>query len=181
MSSVRALLLVPLLAGPALAGPQSVDGSGYAVSGFDVVAYSELAPGAAPVPGSARFIADWNGARWAFATAEHRDRFLADPARYAPAFDGHCACGVAQGYKVPASPQRSTLVEGRLYLNHDRPVQVRWETDVPGYLAAAATAWPALEAAAASADPVAEPLGQAAPTPRGAAPRAMLGGDAPRR
>jgi len=165
MSFIRVLLFLPLLAGPALAGPQYVDGSGYAASGFDVVAYAELAPGAAPVPGSARFTADWNGARWAFATAEHRDRFLADPARYAPAFDGHCAYGVAQGYKVPASPQRWTLVEGRLYLNYDRPVQSRWEKDVPGYLADAAAAWPALDPAPASADPVAEPLEQPAPVP----------------
>lgn len=165
MPSARVFLIVSLLATPALAGPQYVDGSGYAVSGFDVVAYAELTPGAAPVPGSARYTAGWNGARWAFATAEHRDRFLADPQRYAPAFDGHCAYGVAQGYKVPASPQRWTLVDGRLYLNDDRPVQDRWEKDVPGHLADAAAAWPALDPTPASSDPVAEPLEQPAPAP----------------
>lgn len=93
------------------------------------------------------------------------DRFLADPARYAPAFNGYRASGVAQGYKVPASPQRWTLVEGRLYLTYDRLVPDRWEQDIPGYLADAQAAWPALDPSPASADPVAEPLEQPAPAP----------------
>ena len=46
---------------PALAGPQYVDGSGYAVSGYDVVAYfDEAQPG--PRPGGADITAEWNGA-----------------------------------------------------------------------------------------------------------------------
>lgn len=158
-------VVVTLLAGPALAGPQYVDGSGFAVSGFDVVAYGDLAAGAAPVPGSTRFTAEWNGARWAFASAEHRDRFVADPARFAPVFDGHCAYGVAKGSKVPASPERWTLVEGRLYLNFDTPTQRRWESDVPRWLAAAASRWPGLDPAPASTAPVPEALAQTAPTP----------------
>ena len=64
---------------PALAGPQYVDGSGYAVSGYVVVAYfNEAQP--APTPGRSAITAEWNGATWAFATEENRDRFLADPA-----------------------------------------------------------------------------------------------------
>lgn len=87
--------LAALTSTPGLAGPQYVDGSGYAVSGYDVVAYfdttqappGELQP--APTPGRADITADWNGATWAFASEENRDRFLAGPAAYAPAYDGH--------------------------------------------------------------------------------------------
>ena len=94
------------LAAPAVAGEQYVDETGFAASGYDVVEYFELdqAPvgNAQPkaVPGMADITADWNGATWAFATEENRDAFLADPQKYAPQFDGHCAYGVAKGGKV---------------------------------------------------------------------------------
>lgn len=35
--------------------------------------------------------------RWRFASGEHRDLFVKDPARYAPQYDGYCALGAADG------------------------------------------------------------------------------------
>ncbi len=144
------------LSGPALAGPQYVDETGYAVSGYDVVAYFSLeqAPVGEPqppaVPGRADITAEWNGATWAFATEENRDRFLADPEAYAPQYDGHCAYGVAQGGKVPANPNLWRIVDGKLYLNITPNVVGFWEADIPGQIATAETKWEDLASAEAS-------------------------------
>jgi len=140
----------------ALAGPQYVDGSGYAVGGYDVVAYRDLEQ--APVgerqpeavPGKAAITAEWNGATWAFASEENREAFLADPAKYAPAYDGHCAFGVAKGGKVPGNPNLWRIVDGTLYLNIHPPVVDMWETDIPGQIETAETNWTEIEADPAS-------------------------------
>lgn len=153
---------------PASAGPQYVDGSGYAVSGYDVVSYfdgTQAAPGEpqpAPTPGRSDITADWNGATWAFASAENRERFLEDPEAFAPAFDGHCAFGVAKGGKVPGDPQYWRIVDGKLYLNLQKSVQQMWLVDISGNIASAAKNWPELEAQPASERPVPElPAGSA--------------------
>jgi hypothetical protein len=112
------------------AGPSFVDSTGFAASGHDVVAYFDLpasATPARPVPGTRRFTAHWNGADYAFSSAANRDRFLAEPARFAPQYDGHCAWAAGQGYKAPASPTVWRIVGGRLFLNYSHEVRGRWE------------------------------------------------------
>lgn len=143
-------------ASAALAGPQYVDDSGYAVSGYDVVAYFDKAQ--APVgeaqpaatPGSAEFTAEHNGAVFAFASAENLARFLADPDAYAPQYDGHCAFGVSRGGKVPGDPNLWRIVDGKLYLNLQQSVAGLWEEDIPGNIDLAEGNWPGIEAGAAS-------------------------------
>lgn len=138
----------------AQAGPQYVDTTGFAVSGYDVVAYFDLAPGADPQIGHANFTAEYNDATFAFATQANRDRFVADPARYAPQYDGHCAYGVAGGYKVPANPTNWHIEDGKLFLNINGRVARRWVADIPKYETQAMDAWPDLEPQPASGDPV---------------------------
>ncbi|WP_264210412.1 YHS domain-containing (seleno)protein [Leisingera thetidis] len=136
---------------PAFAGEQYVDGTGFAVSGYDVVAYRSLdmnpvgAPQTAPVRGHAEFTAGYNGATWAFSTAENRDKFLANPAFYAPQYDGHCAYGVSKGGKVPANPNLWRIVDDKLYLNITKNVVGFWEADIPGNIALAEGNWPGIE------------------------------------
>ena len=137
--------LALLLGGGALAGPQYVDETGFAASGYDVVAYRDLETGDPAVPGSTAHVAEWNGARWAFASAENRARFLADPAAYAPAYDGHCAYGVAKGGKVPANPNLWRIVDGTLYLNINPAVAMIWERDLTDQIARSEGNWPELE------------------------------------
>ena len=142
----------------ALAGPQYVDETGFAVSGYDPVAFFELdqAPLGEPqppaVPGRADITAEWNGATWAFASEANRDRFLDDPEAYAPAYDGHCAFGIAKGGKVPANPNLWSIVDGTLYLNLSPPVQGMWFDEFDQNMEAAEANWQALEDAAASDD-----------------------------
>ena len=171
LGTVSAVAGVVALTGAALAGDQYVDSTGFALSGYDPVAYfaleqvplGEAQPRA--VPGSAEITADWNGATWAFSTEANREAFLADPERYAPAYDGHCAYGIAQGGKVPANPHLWRIVDGQLYLNINQQVVGFWEADLEGNLAQSEVNWDALEANPASAnevpafDPSAAPVG----------------------
>lgn len=142
-------LVLILVLGPrlALAGPQYVDQTGFAVSGHDVVAYFDLPQAAVgqdqpqAVPGRRDITAEYNGATFAFATPENRDRFLADPARYAPQYDGHCAYGVSKGGKVPGNPNLWRIVDGKLYLNITKNVVGFWEEDIPGNISLAENNW----------------------------------------
>ena len=140
----------------ALAGQQYVDETGYAASGYDVVSFHELAQSPVgkrqpeAVPGKASITAQYNGATWAFSTEANRDRFVANPEKYAPAFDGHCAYGVAQGGKVPGNPNLWRIVDGTLYLNITPQVVGFWEKDISGNLVKAATNWTGLETDPAS-------------------------------
>lgn len=148
------------LATSAFAGPQYLDATGYAVSGYDVVAYfsMEQAPVGqsqpAGVPGKSSITADYNGATFAFSTEENRDLFVADPARYAPQYDGHCAYGVAKGGKVPGNPNLWRIVDGKLFLNINTAVVGFWEEDIPGNLDLSEGNWVSLDPAPASTNPI---------------------------
>ena len=140
----------------AFAGDQYVDETGYAVSGYDVVAYFGLDQSAvgteqpAGVPGNSNITAEHNGATWAFSSEANRDAFLSDPAKYAPAFDGHCAYGVSKGGKVPGNPNLWRIVDGQLYLNITKNVVGFWEEDIPGNISLANGNWPGIESNGAS-------------------------------
>ena len=141
-----ATLAVPvgalLFPAPARAGAVNAE-DGVAVRGTDVVAY--VTQGRA-VRGSPAFTQMWQGATWRFASAANRDRFAADPARYAPAYGGFCAYAVSEGYTAPIDPEAWRIVDGRLFLNYDRAVQRRWARDIPGRIARADANWPAIAA-----------------------------------
>lgn len=143
-------------ANTAFAGEQFVDDTGFAVSGYDVVAYFSLPQSAvgqaqaAPVEGDKSITADYNGATFAFSTEANRDAFLADPAKYAPQYDGHCAYGVAKGGKVPGNPTLWRIVDDKLYLNITKNVVGFWEEDIPGNLNLSEGNWPSLDPQPAS-------------------------------
>lgn len=144
-------LALAFTATAAFAGEQYIDDTGFAVSGYDVVAYFDLpqsavgAPQASPVPGLASITAEYNDATFAFSSEANRDAFLADPEKYAPQFDGHCAYGVAKGGKVPANPNLWRIVDGKLYLNITRNVVGFWEEDIPGNIETAGNNWVSIE------------------------------------
>ncbi len=145
---------------PAFAGEQYVDETGYAVSGYDVVAYYGLSQ--APVgqeqpegvKGLASITTEYNGAKFAFATEENRDTFLSDPEHYAPQYDGHCAYGVSRGGKVPGNPNLWRIVDDKLYLNITKTVVTFFEEDIPGNLDLAEGNWPDIEPVDASTNTI---------------------------
>ncbi len=105
-----------------------------------------MPPRAGRLAGRPEFSHRWNGATWRSASAANRDRFAADPARYAPAYGGFCAYAVARGYTAPIDPDAWRIVDGRLYLNYDLRTRALWERDVPGEIARADRNWPRLVA-----------------------------------
>ncbi|MCV6585734.1 MAG: hypothetical protein OIF47_09380 [Marinibacterium sp.] len=157
---ILALAATTALSLPAFAGDQYVDGTGFAVSGYDVVAYRSLdqAPVGqsqpAAVLGRADITAEHNGATFAFATEANRDAFLERPDYYAPQYDGHCAYGVAKGGKVPGNPNLWRIVDDKLYLNITDVVVGFWEEDIPGNIDLAQGNWVDVEGAAASTSPI---------------------------
>jgi YHS domain-containing protein len=148
LAAAGALAASLILAPAAWAGPQYVE-DGYALSGYDPVAYFTED---AAVRGDEAIAHEYNGATWLFSSEAHRDLFAADPEAYAPAYDGHCAYGVAQGAKVPGDPELWGIVDGRLFVNLNDRAQALWLRDVPGNLAQADETWPGVEP-----DPAANP------------------------
>jgi hypothetical protein len=114
---------------------------GYAIRGYDPVAYFEQSR---PVHGLPQFTFRWKDATWLFASAENRDRFAADPEKYAPQFGGYCSYAVSQGHTASIDPEAWKIVDGKLYLNYSKGVQKTWEQDVPGYIEKANKNWPEL-------------------------------------
>jgi YHS domain-containing protein len=154
--SVLTIIFAIVMNATAWAGPQYIDSSKYAVSGYDTVSYFDLAqsavgaPQASPLPGKASITAEYNGSTFAFATEENRKRFLAEPAKYAPQYDGHCAFGVAKGGKVPGNPKLWRIVDGKLYLNIKDTVVLQWEEDIAGNIKLGRKNWEKLEKKSAS-------------------------------
>jgi YHS domain-containing protein len=148
------------IASSAFAGPQYVDNTGFAVSGYDVVAYFDLdqAPVGTnqptAVPGDKDITSTFNGATFAFSSEENKARFDADPEAFIPQYDGHCAYGVSKGGKVPGNPNLWRIVDGKLYLNITSNVVGFWEEDIPGNITLAEGNWPGIEATAASDRPI---------------------------
>jgi YHS domain-containing protein len=152
----------------ARAGEAFVDSTKFAVSGHDVVAYFDLPASSSPrasVPGNRKFTAVWNGAAYAFASAENRDKFQTDPARYAPQFDGHCAWAAGQGYKAPASPNVWRIVEGKLYLNYSHAIRQKWESGTQGQIGAGVANWRKLDSQPAATGNAEDYEPKAAPLP----------------
>ncbi len=83
------------------------------ISGHDPVAYFTEGR---PVKGLAQYKVDFDGERYLFASAANRDRFAADPERYAPQFGGYCTGTMARGGRLEADPEAWMVVEGKLYL-----------------------------------------------------------------
>ena len=114
---------------------------GVAIKGYDPVAYFTKG---APTRGSKQYALRHAGAEWRFSSAANKAAFAANPAKYAPAYGGYCAYGVAQGYLVKIEPHAWSIKRGRLYLNYSRSVQRTWSRKPRSYIARANKKWPRL-------------------------------------
>ena len=139
-ASFAAALVLVVSAASALAG-DFFEKDGAAIRGYDPVSYFTQSK---PVRGSPAHKAEFRGSTFHFASQANRDAFTADPARYAPQYNGYCAFGVAGGYKAAIDPAAFTLVDNKLYLNYNAAVQKQWRADVPGFLAKGDKNWPSV-------------------------------------
>jgi YHS domain-containing protein len=142
VTRLAATLALVALAGQALAG-DFYEKNGAAIRGYDPVAYFTDRK---PVKGSSAYKAEYGKSVFHFASQANRDAFAADPARYAPQYNGFCAFGVAGGYKAAIDPAAFTIVDNKLYLNYNKDVQKQWRADIPGFIAKAGKNWPKVAA-----------------------------------
>lgn len=132
------MLFAAVCANHGLAG-EFYEPGGVAIRGYDPVAYFEERR---PVQGTPSWTFEFHGSTFYFASAAHRDAFMAAPERYTPQYGGYCAFGAAKGYKAKVDPEAFSLVNGKLYLNYSVSVREQWLEDVPGYVAKADKNWP---------------------------------------
>ena len=107
------------------------DSNGLALDGYDSVAYFKEN---LPREGKPEFTADYNGAKWQFVSAENRDAFQKEPAKYAPQYGGYCAWAVGHNYTAKGDPQAWKIVDNKLYLNYNKEVQAKWQQEIPKYV-----------------------------------------------
>lgn len=110
-----------------------------AIKGYDPVAYFS---DKRPVKGAAEIKYDWDETRYLFASAKHREMFLANPDRYAPQFGAYCTSGTSKGKKSEANPELWMVVDGKLYLFASPRAKEMAEKDVAGTIALAKQNWP---------------------------------------
>ena len=143
--SFIAAAVLTLFASMSFAGAQGEQYTkrGYAVSGYDTVAYFTVGK---PTKGDKNISTEWNGAKWLFSSEEHKELFLANPTKYAPAYDGHCAFAAGIGKKVSAKPTLWKVLDNRLYLNFSKPANERWLENPESYIKDGDENWKTLSA-----------------------------------
>ena len=115
--------------------------SGFIAEGYDVVAYFTDGK---PTSGNPAFTSTYKGSKYAFASAEHKQLFDADPEKYAPQFGGFCAYAVSIDRLRPIDPQYFQIVDGRLLLQHSQKALDLFSEDIPGSLKKADGYWPSI-------------------------------------
>jgi YHS domain-containing protein len=99
-----------------------------AMQGYDPVNYFTEAQ---PAKGNPDFSHVWDGERYLFANAKHRDMFAAAPEKYSPQFPGWCAAALTRGEHVVPDPRNWIIIEGRLYL-FGKPIGPKLFRENPG-------------------------------------------------
>ncbi len=117
--STRTAIVLPIsaLENPVLARSITTivkdPGSGLAIEGYDPVGY--FTEGKALL-GDPTHRAEYQGATFYFANAEHRQMFITTPEKFIPAYGGYCTETLANGALTPADPVHWTVHGDRLYL-----------------------------------------------------------------
>ena len=107
--------------------------------GYDPVAYFTAGR---PVRGSKAITATLPGRTYYFATAQHKQLFDADPAKYEPQYGGFCSDGAAFGIKMSTDPAEFEIVDGRLFIFGDILGHEMWRLDPQWNIAHADRLWP---------------------------------------
>ncbi len=121
----------------------NVDKTGLALEGYDPVAY--FADGK-PVKGELKFTSLFRGARYRFASAEHKSMFDQNPRMYEPQFGGYCGYAASINKVSTIDPAIFQIVEGRLVLQHTKDAYDKFNKDVAKSYAKAGVNWPGLSA-----------------------------------
>ena len=113
-----------------------------ALKGYDPVAYFTLST---PTPGMAEYDYVYDGVRYYFANARHRDMFKANPAKYAPQFGGNCANNMANGQRRESDPTVWVIIGDKLYVFAGTAGAERFRSDAQTAALKAAANWKTLK------------------------------------
>jgi len=116
---------------------------GVAVQGYDTVAYFTDNKA---IKGSAELQSEYEGAKYFFATADHKALFDANPSKYAPAYGGYCGYAASIDRLSPISPEWFQIIEGKLILQHNKKAYDKFNADLKGNVMKADENWPGLVA-----------------------------------
>lgn len=117
------------------------DKNGVILAGHDTVAYHTEGK---PVLGDADITAVYNDAIYRFSSTLNRDKFVANPSQYAPAYGGYCALGTSFGKKFKIDGKAFEVVDGQLYVNKNKSVYKSWKQDIAGNLLKSEANWPTI-------------------------------------
>ena len=144
---VLALLALCCAAGIAHAAEPVSTGyfTSIAIGGKDAVSYHGDAARKShkEAEGSATFVVPYKGAQWHFASRDGADRFAANPAAYAPQYNGYCANALSteEGLVITNGAVWEFFGD-RLYLFYAEAGRQRWiKGDWQAYKKQADTAW----------------------------------------
>ena len=147
LASAAAFAVVALAgAGSAFAADSVNTGyfGGVAIMGYDPVAY--FTEGKA-VKGSEEYSYEWLGTPWHFASKEHQEMFMSEPAKYAPQYGGYCAGEVVLGsVTVNVDPEAFKIIDGKLYLIYDPGNAAAFADNASDVVPKADANWPVVEA-----------------------------------
>jgi len=117
--------------------------NGLAIQGYDPVAYFTDNKA---VKGSAKFSSEYEGGKYLFATAEHKDLFDGSPAKYAPAYGGYCGYAASINRLSPVSPEWFQIEDGKLILQHNKKAFDLFNKELTENVTKADANWPGLVA-----------------------------------
>ena len=132
-------------AGLALAPAHAADppaGRRIALGGYDPVAY--FVDGK-PMKGVREHWHAFDDAVYLFRSAAHREKFAAQPERYAPQYAGFCAGGVSKGKKTEPDPEAWLIAHGKLYVFEFKDRVPMFRQKIEDVAAQANANWPALK------------------------------------
>jgi YHS domain-containing protein len=112
------------------------------LKGYDPVAYFTLST---PTRGVTEYQYVYDGVRYFFANAHHRDLFKANPERYAPQFGGSCAMNMSAGVRREADPTVWVISDGNLYVFAGSGGAERFRRDAAAAATRAAANWKTLK------------------------------------
>lgn len=118
MKSLFLMLVLATLVGCSAYPTKTVDGvSKVNLLGYDPITYFDRDR---PLKGDARWQAKHDGVTYFFASEANRDRFAAEPAKYAPQYGGWCSQGMAYAVKLDSDPEWYRVRDRRLYIYGDQ-------------------------------------------------------------
>lgn len=135
------VLAAPFVVAAARAEPVFLNGMGYAIGGYDPVAYFEVEEA---VKGRLDHELITDEGTWLFSRIEYLEMFEEEPERFSPQFGGFDAQGIARGFKRRSDPTLWILLDDKVYLHYSVTDQNRWAKDIRGNIRAAEENWETL-------------------------------------